>query len=85
MSSKAMTKKHPNQESADRKGFKHVGKKVFVEFKKPPIAGSSEVPTITVECEVIDYKYRFGHERYLVTPVAGSGEMWVQSNNISGL
>ena len=72
----AATETRPNLVSADRKGFEHIGKKVMVEFKKP---GSD---AIQVECEILDYKWRFGHSRYLVSPVSGSGQIWVQDIEI---
>ncbi len=31
-----------------------------------------------VEVRVLDHKFSYGHDRYLVTPVAGSGQAWVE-------
>ncbi len=34
---------------------------------------------LKVEVTVLDYKNTYGRDRWLVTPVAGSGSAWVES------
>ncbi len=51
---------------------KYVGKKGTI------FAGG-----LTVEVEVKDVKLAWGKERYLVAPIAGSGEVWVESITLS--
>ena len=36
--------------------------------------------TITVEVKVLDYKNSWGKDRWLVAPVAGTGETWVEAD-----
>lgn len=33
---------------------------------------------LTVDVEVLDYKNSWGKDRWLVTPVAGQGETWIE-------
>ncbi len=33
---------------------------------------------LKVEVTVLDYKYTYGRDRWLVQPVSGSGEMWIE-------
>lgn len=35
--------------------------------------------SLTIEVKILDVKMSYGRERYLVTPVAGSGEVWVEA------
>lgn len=35
---------------------------------------------LTVEVTVLDYKNSWGKDRWLVTPVAGEGQTWVEAN-----
>jgi hypothetical protein len=37
---------------------------------------------LTVNVKILDYKTAYGKERWLVTPVSGAGEVWVQSVDI---
>lgn len=46
-----------------------IGTERFIEFG-----------TLTVEVKVLDYKVSFGKQRWLVTPVAGTGETWVEAD-----
>lgn len=46
---------------------KYVGKKATIS-----IAG------ITVEVEIKDFKNSYGRDRFLVSPVAGAGEIWTE-------
>ncbi len=32
--------------------------------------------------KVLDARFAFGHNDYLITPVAGSGEKWVRENRL---
>jgi len=34
---------------------------------------------LTVNVKILDYKRTYGKERWLVTPVSGAGQVWVQS------
>ena len=47
---------------------KYVGKKVGVNF----------TGNVIVYCAVQDVKIAWGKERYLVSPVSGEGEIWVE-------
>jgi hypothetical protein len=33
---------------------------------------------LTIEVDVLDYKFSYGNDRWLVRPVAGTGQAWVQ-------
>lgn len=35
---------------------------------------------LLVEVTVLDYKTSWGKDRWLVTPVAGSGQIWVEAD-----
>lgn len=48
--------------------IKNVGKRAFVALGK-----------FKVEVEIKDYKRSYGQDRWLVSPVAGSGEAWVEN------
>jgi hypothetical protein len=37
---------------------------------------------LTINVTVLDYKTAYGKERWLVAPVSGAGEVWVQKVNI---
>lgn len=37
---------------------------------------------MTVKVEVKDVKQSYGRTRYLITPIAGSGEVWVENVKI---
>lgn len=34
---------------------------------------------LTIDVEVLDYKCSWGKDRWLVTPISGQGEIWVES------
>ena len=34
---------------------------------------------LKVKVEILDYKFAYGKDRYLVAPLAGKGEAWVES------
>jgi hypothetical protein len=34
---------------------------------------------LIIEVEIIKHKNVYGRDRYLITPVAGTGEMWVEN------
>lgn len=44
--------------------------------------GVMAVGGIKVEVEIVDYKNSYGRDRWLVKPVAGSGEVWTEQNVI---
>ena len=46
----------------------YVGKKAYI-----------QVGGLTTEVVVKDVKVSYGHTRFLVTPVSGNGEQWVES------
>lgn len=41
--------------------------------------GTINVSGLIVEVKILDFKMSYGHERYLVTPVAGKGEVWTET------
>lgn len=41
-----------------------------------------EVGGLKIEVKIVDKKEKFGFQRYLVVPVAGSGEKWVNEESI---
>lgn len=51
---------------------KVVGKRASVELKNG----------LVMDVRVLQHKFSYGKDRYLVTPVAGSGEVWVQNINL---
>lgn len=38
---------------------------------------------LEVEVEILDYKNSYGRDRFLVTPVAGTGETWTEQNPLA--
>lgn len=38
---------------------------------------------LRVDVKIVDYKFVYGKDRYLVTPVAGEGEVWVEKVNVT--
>lgn len=34
---------------------------------------------VLIEVKIIKQVKKYGHDRYLITPIRGSGEMWVQN------
>jgi len=48
---------------------KYVGKRAYTKL------GLS----VLVEVKILDYKNKYGHDRFLVTPIAGKGEMWTET------
>ncbi len=44
--------------------------------------GVFAVGGIKVQVEIVDYKNSYGRDRWLVKPVAGSGEVWTEQNVI---
>lgn len=51
---------------------KYVGKRGSVELKNG----------LTMDVRILQHKFSYGKDRFLVTPVAGSGEVWVQNINL---
>ena len=41
---------------------------------------SIDLSGLIVEVKVLDYKNSYGKDRWLVTPISGSGEVWVEAN-----
>lgn len=39
-----------------------------------------QIGGLTVFVYVLDYKSSFGHDRWLVKPVSGEGETWVEAD-----
>lgn len=53
--------------------------------EKVAILGTEqEIPlgTLMVKVTVLDYKLAYGKDRWLVTPVAGDGQVWVEADFI---
>lgn len=44
--------------------------------------GNIFVGGLSVNVKVVDYKSAYGRDRWLVTPVSGSGRIWVESVTI---
>lgn len=44
--------------------------------------GTIAVDDLMVEVKIADARLRFGHLDLLVTPVAGSGERWVEQHRV---
>ena len=53
-----------------KKKGKAIGKRATIRTTLP--AG------LTIEVDVLDYKFSYGNDRWLIRPVAGSGQAWVQ-------
>lgn len=68
--SKVMTKKRPQGLFSKQKI--QVGRKAMLEFRKAPVG------KVDVEVRIKDVKSAYGNERFLVSPISGKGEMWVQ-------
>lgn len=45
--------------------------------------GSIPVNGLTVHVHIMDGKVSYGTPRYLVTPVSGTGSVWVDSSRVS--
>lgn len=56
---------------ADAKGL--VGKRALFEFKHRP-QGS-----VKVQVRIMDFKNSWGQNRFLIEPVAGQGQIWVEN------
>lgn len=41
--------------------------------------GALEVGGLVVTVKILDYKRSYGRDRWLVTPVSGSGQVWVEN------
>jgi hypothetical protein len=52
----------------------YIGKRGTITMK-----GEREVDTIIIEVKVLNAKQSYGRNRFLVTPVAGSGEVWKEN------
>lgn len=46
----------------------YIGKQGWIEFGK-----------LMVDVKILDYKRSYGRDRWLVTPVSGSGQVWVEN------
>lgn len=46
----------------------YIGKQGWIEFGK-----------LMVDVKILDYKRSYGRDRWLVTPIAGSGQVWVEN------
>lgn len=44
--------------------------------------GIIQLGGLKVEVDILDFKMSYGRERFLVTPVSGEGEVWVESVDI---
>ena len=49
--------------------MKNIGKK-----------GTLYVGGLQINVKIIDFKKAYGNDRWLVTPVSGSGEAWTETN-----
>lgn len=46
----------------------YIGKQGWIEFGE-----------LMVDVKILDYKRSYGRDRLLVTPVSGSGQVWVEN------
>ena len=53
--------------------LKHIGRKLEITAPKP-------MQAMKIKVEILDYKNSYGKDRYLVTPLEGSGKVWVEIN-----
>jgi len=44
--------------------------------------GLIQIGGLNVEVKVLDVKQSYGRDRYLVTPIAGNGEVWIECINL---
>lgn len=40
--------------------------------------GAIEVGGLVVTVKIVDYKRSYGRDRWLVTPISGSGQVWIE-------
>ena len=52
--------------------LKNIGKKARI------TAGG-----LSVNVKILDFKLSYGHPRYLVTPLSGSGEVWTEQVHLN--
>jgi len=53
--------------------LKLIGQTVHIHIKFRKQKG------LKIKVKILDYKSSYGNDRYLVTPVEGSGEVWVEN------
>lgn len=53
--------------------IKEIGRNAYTYMRS-----SINTPKFQVEVKILDIKYSYGNKRYLVTPIKGSGEGWVE-------
>lgn len=41
--------------------------------------GTIQIGGLTVAVAIKDYKNSYGRDRFLVTPIAGKGEVWIET------
>ena len=62
---------------------KFIGRKAYLEVKRYKDGSTGEIKKLHFEVKIKDYKDKFGHQRMLVEPKAGKGELWVNEENLS--
>lgn len=70
-----MAKKTAVRTYADAKHI--VGKRALFEFRHRTQGG------VMVEVKIKDFKTSWGQSRYLIEPISGQGEIWVQNLQMS--
>jgi hypothetical protein len=41
--------------------------------------GTISIGRMKVDVKIKDYKYTYGRDRWLISPLSGTGEMWVEN------
>lgn len=44
---------------------------------------TAKINGLTIDVRILDNKSSYGNERYLVTPLKGTGQIWVDIKNIT--
>ena len=44
--------------------------------------GHIQLGRLKIEVEILDYKKSYNHDRWLVSPLAGAGQVWVEKVNV---
>lgn len=45
--------------------------------------GSISMDGLSIEVKVVDFKQSYGRDRWLVTPVSGKGQKWIEQNPVA--
>ncbi len=56
-----------------REKYARIGEVILVKFEQK----------LLVQCTIDDYKYSYGRDRWLISPIGGSGQIWIENDKIS--